>query len=143
MFITNLQAAQERQEVDRSICLGLDESGYLCSPVALRPEEIETFKHFREELAEVIRPDGVLQMHYYQQVLQAQWNLQRLFAEETWLLACSPNLFEENEDTRRLERLARHKRQLEISHLRGLRQLRQLQKREQEPEAAAAAADCG
>lgn len=143
MFMTKLQDAGRRHEADRSICLGLDESGYLCSPVAVQPEEVEAFAHFREELAAVIRPVGVLQMHYYQQVLQAQWNLQRLFAEETWLLACSPNLFEENEDTRRLERLARHKRQLEISHLRGLRQLRQLQKREQEPEAAAAAAECG
>lgn len=142
MFMTNLQAAQERQEVDKSISLGLDEFGYLCSPVAVLPEEVETFEHFREELAAVIRPDGVLQMHYYQQVLQAQWNLQRLFAEETWLLACSPNLFEENAETRRLERLARHKRQLEISHLRGLQQLIRLQSQKREPEVAAAA-DCG
>jgi hypothetical protein len=137
MFMTKLIAAEARQEADRSICLGLDETGYLCSPVAVQPEEVKAFAHFREELAAAIRPDGVLQMHYYQQLLQAQWNLQRLFAEETWLLARSPKLFEENEDTRRLERLSRYKRQLEFSHLRALRQLKQLQRREQEQGAAA------
>jgi len=94
----------------------------LCIPDYQREE----FELYECALLDETNPQGPLEQEYFQRLLTCGWILRRARALEIQLLFQGDTINNED-DARKLQRIARYRRDLERSHDRALQELRQLQ----------------
>jgi hypothetical protein len=94
----------------------------LCIPDHQRAE----FELYESALLDETNPQGPLEQEYFQRLLTCGWILRRARALEIQLLFQGDTINNED-DARKLQRIARYRRDLERSHDRALLELRQLQ----------------
>jgi len=86
------------------------------------------FQQLREQLQAETKPQGVLQLMIFEELVHSAWNLGRVRAMEAELNASAPGaLLTDDGPAAKLDRLARHHTRIERAFFRSLRELKALQ----------------
>ncbi|HEY3738444.1 MAG TPA: hypothetical protein VGL53_01305 [Bryobacteraceae bacterium] len=107
-------------------------TGLTSSKIFVRPDEQEAFDELNDTLLGELQPVGETQLHHFELILHAQWNIRRCFELEAQIQneAISKGLADallDDELVRKLDRIYRYKTMHESSHRRASSELRHLQ----------------
>ncbi|HEY3743884.1 MAG TPA: hypothetical protein VGL53_28770 [Bryobacteraceae bacterium] len=107
-------------------------TGLTSSKIFVRPDEQEAFDELSDTLLGELQPVGETQLHHFDLILHAQWNIRRCFELEAQIQneAISKGLADallDDELARKLDRIYRYKKMHESSHRRASSELRHLQ----------------
>lgn len=101
--------------------------GFTAKSVNLAPEDRAAFEALQLDLRHQILPSGCLEEEVFHRILSHTWNLRRIEAVESLLLAAMDPFAETDSHAAKLERYARYRRDLERSLFRCMKELRALQ----------------
>jgi hypothetical protein len=107
-------------------------TGLTSSKIFVHPDEQLEFDRLKSTLRIELQPVGETQLHHFQLILHAQWNIRRCFELEAQIQneAISKGLADaalDDELARKLDRIYRYKKMHESSHRRASSELRHLQ----------------
>ncbi len=100
--------------------------------MVLRPEEERPFREFARGVLDEVRPETQLEHHFCNQLIFAQWNLNRIGTEESRLIAYGAAPFDDAVEGRQMRALLQGRQQYEMTQQRALEELRALQSRRAE-----------
>lgn len=95
--------------------------------IMLRPEEEQPFRAFAHAVLDEVQPETQLEYHFCNQLIFAQWNLNRIGAEESRLIAFANHPFDGRGEGRQLKAMLESRHRYEATQQNALRELRELQ----------------
>jgi len=98
--------------------------GFYSKEFIVREEDLEDFEQMRECLHNEVRSVSPVASEFFMQMLHASWNLHRLRQIEERIYCEHDNPFGDENISRQLETLARHRTRFERTYSRALKELR-------------------